>query len=196
MNYKKNRRKLVSKMKRKLTNKRFNHSLNVEKVAIELSKIYGGNSQKVSIAAILHDNAKNYSDDKKMKLVKKYNIPLSMAEKSNIDLVHAKLGSVIANNKYKIYDKDILNAVKYHTTGRPNMSLTEKIIYIADFIEPDRKSFPGLEKVRKMAYNDLNATLVKILMLTINHVVNRGQIIDDITKKTYEYYYKINSKNF
>ncbi len=140
---------ILDKLKNKLTTKRFEHTLRVEKAARYLSKLHHGEHEKVVLAALLHDNAKNYPTDKKLKLCKKYSIALSHAEQQNIDLVHAKLGGVLAREKYGITDPDIINAVMYHTTGRPRMSLTEKIIYIADFIEPGRKEFPGLQKVRK-----------------------------------------------
>ena len=185
---------ILPKIKKRLTTKRYEHTLRVEKTAIELAKKHKANIYSVAIAALLHDNAKNYTNDKKLKLCHKYNIELSQAEQANIDLVHSKLGSVLAKEKYNIQDLDIINAIKYHTTGRPHMSITEKIIYIADFIEPGRKEFPGIVKARDLAYQDLDTALVKILMLTINHVVDRGQIIDPITEETYEYYYKLYSE--
>ncbi len=185
---------ILKRIKKKLSDKRFQHTLRVESEAIKLANHYRGDCQKASIAALLHDNAKNYDDDKKLRLVYKYNIQLNQSEKANIDLVHAKLGSVIAAKKFNIDDIDILNGIKFHTTGRPGMSLTEKIIYIADFIEPGRKAFPGLEKARELAYIDINLTMIKILMMTINHVVDKGRIIDPGTEMAYEYYYRLYAK--
>lgn len=188
------RERLLPKIKKRQSPKRFEHTLRVEETAIYLAQKYGGNVYDVSIAALLHDNAKNYPNEKKLKLCKRYNIKLSKAEEANIDLVHSKLGGVLANKKYHIENQDIINGIKYHTTGRPHMSLTEKIIYVADFIEPGRKEFPGLIKARELADDDLDTALVKILMLTINHVIDRGLIIDAITEETYEFYYKLYCK--
>lgn len=185
------RNRILPKIKKRLTQKRFEHTLRVEKMAIQLAEIHGGNIYDVSLAALLHDNAKNYSHDKKLRLCSKYDVVLSKAEEANIDLVHSKLGGVLAKEKYHIDNQEIIDAIKYHTTGRPRMTTTEKIIYIADFIEPGRKEFPGMLKARELAQDDLNTALVKILMLTINHIIDRGHIIDSITEETYEYYYKL-----
>lgn len=193
-NYKELREYIVKKISKRLTDKRLDHTFRVEEESIRLANHYRSDWQKASIAALLHDNAKNYSDDKKLRLVYKYDVKLSPAEEVNIDLIHAKLGSVLALKKYGIKDSEILNAVKYHTTGRPGMSMTEKIIYIADFIEPGRKNFPGLDKARELAYSDINMAMIKILMMTINHVIDRGRIIDSVTEKAYEYYYRVYAK--
>jgi predicted HD superfamily hydrolase involved in NAD metabolism len=188
------RKIILPRVKKKLTSKRFEHTLRVEETAVDLAEKHGGNVYDIAIAALLHDNAKNYPNEKKLELCKKYNIKLSKAEIANIDLVHSKLGSVLAKHKYHIKNQEIINAIKYHTTGRPNMSITEKIIYIADFIEPGRKEFNGLTKARELADKDLDTALVKILMLTINHVIDHGAIIDSITEETYEFYYKLYCK--
>ena len=193
-NYNDLRAAALKRVKKKLTQGRYEHTLRVEAEAVRLARHYQADWQKASIAALLHDSAKNYSNDKKMKLVKKYDITSSKAEEANIDLVHAKLGSFIASHKLGITDREILNAIKYHTTGRPSMSLTEKIIYIADFTEPGRKDFPGLKKARELAYTDLNQALIKILMMTLNHCIDRGRVIDTTTEKAYEYYYRIYSQ--
>lgn len=185
------RLEILKRIKKRLSDKRFKHTLRVETEAVKLANHYRSDWQKASIAALLHDNAKNYDDDKKLRLVYKYAIKLNQSEEKNIDLVHAKLGSVIAQKKFDIDDMDILNAIKYHTTGRPGMSMTEKIIYIADFIEPGRKVFPGLEKARDLAYQDINLAMIKILMMTINHVIDKGRIIDPGTEMAYEYYYRL-----
>ncbi len=188
------RLEILKRIKKRLSDKRFKHTLRVETEAVKLANYYRSDWQKASIAALLHDNAKNYDDDKKLRLVYKYAIKLNQSEENNIDLVHAKLGSVIAQKKFDITDVDILNAIKYHTTGRPGMSMTEKIIYIADFIEPGRKAFPGLEKARDLAYQDINLAMIKILMMTINHVIDKGKIIDPGTEMAYEYYYRLYAK--
>ncbi|MCG6201837.1 bis(5'-nucleosyl)-tetraphosphatase (symmetrical) YqeK [Psychromonas antarctica] len=181
---------ILPKIKKQLIPKRYEHTLNVEKTAIALAEKHNGKVYDIALAALLHDNAKNFSDEEKLALCKKYHIELSKTEEINIDLVHAKLGGVLAEDDYHVENQDIINAIKYHTTGRPNMSMTEKIIYIADFIEPGRKDFPGLIEARKLADENLDAALISILSLTINYVMDRGLIIDPTTEETYEYYRK------
>lgn len=185
------REQILRKLKKKLTDKRYDHTLRVENTALMLAHIYGANTQIVSLAALLHDNAKNYSDEKKLRLCKEYKVPLSAMEEENIDLVHSKLGAVLAYEKYGIRDQDVLNAISYHTTGRPEMSLVEKIIYVSDFIEPGRKEFPGLQKARELCFRNLDLGLMKILMLTINHLLNQGKLVDPITERTYEHYFEL-----
>jgi|ASRL01.1.fsa_nt_gi predicted HD superfamily hydrolase involved in NAD metabolism len=188
--YEKLREKLIKRLKKKQSEKRFMHTLNVEKTAIELAKIHGADEVRVSLAALLHDYAKNYPTEKKERLCEKYSIILSELEHENMDLAHSKLGAAIAKAKYDIEDEDVINAILFHTTGRPHMSLIEKIIYISDFIEPGRKEFPGLIKARKLAYEDIDKSLIKVLLLSINHLVDQEKPIDPVTEQAYEYYYQ------
>ncbi len=184
------RKKIIHRLKKKQSPKRFKHTLRVEKTGIELAEHYGADTIKVSLAALLHDYAKNDSTEKKERLCKKYSITLSELEHENMDLAHSKLGAAIAKGKYHIEDTEILHSILYHTTGRPHMSLIEKIIYIADFIEPGRKNFPGMTKVRQLAYVNIDYCLVKILLLSMNHLIDQGKAIDPITEQAYAYYYQ------
>lgn len=188
------RNKIIKRISKILTTKRFQHTLRVEDTAIYLARKFHGDVKKVSIAALLHDYAKNYSDDEKIALCHKMNIILTQHESSNLDLVHSKLGAEIAIKKYHIDDHDVIHAIMYHTTGRPHMTLTEKIIYIADYIEPGRKSFPELIEVRNSAEHDLDEAIVKKLILTIQFLIDKGQYIDPITQETYEYYVNLVKK--
>ncbi len=108
-------------------------------------------------------------------------------------LLHAKAGSFLARKKYGVTDDDILNAIKYHTTGRPEMSKLEKILYIADYIEPGRKHAANLLQIRKMAYQDLDQTLFKILEDTLSYLLTTGGEIDSMTQETYDYYKRTRS---
>lgn len=188
------RNKILKRINKLLTSKRYQHTLRVEETAIHLAKKFDGDVKKVSIAALLHDYAKNYSDDEKLALCHKLNLTLTQHETINLDLVHSKLGAEIAIKKYHIEDHEVIHAIMYHTTGRPHMTLTEKIIYIADYIEPGRKSFPELIHVRQAAENNLDDAILKKLVLTIQFLIDKGQYIDPITKETYEYYFKAASE--
>ena len=179
------------KLQDQLQKKRYEHTLGVEETAMLLANIYDEDMNKARLAALLHDCAKNLTDNKKLELCKKYNIMLTRQELDNLDLIHAKIGSIVAREEYEVEDSDVLNAITYHTTGRPNMSTLEKIIYIADYIEPGRDKAPNLEKIRALAKVDLDKALLIILSNTINYLKANSNYIDPLTNKTYEYYNNI-----
>ena len=118
----------------------------------------------------------------------KYNISISDIERENPYLLHAKLGAFLAMNKYRVDDKDIVSAILYHTTGRPSMSTLEKIIYIADYIEPNRTKAFNLSEVRRIAFVDLDLTMYLILRDTVEYLKKNPKNIDVMTIKAYEYY--------
>lgn len=171
-----------------VTESRYRHVLGVEEVSVDLALIYGYDTLKASIAGILHDCAKHIPDEEMIPECERYNLPISDTEKKQPYLLHAKLGAVYAKEKYGIEDVDILNAITYHTTGRPAMSLLEKILYVADFIEPNRKHIPTLDKARVLAYEDLDEAVICISNSSLNYLMSKGAIIDPLTKETYEYY--------
>ncbi|MCR5331426.1 MAG: nicotinate-nucleotide adenylyltransferase [Lachnospiraceae bacterium] len=186
----------MMKMESLLSPHRFTHVKNVAKTAVKLARTYNADMDKAYIAGLLHDCAKYLDDEQMLQVAEEYNIELEEVEKASLQLVHAKIGAVFAREVYGIEDEDILNAIRYHTTGRPNMSLLEKIIYIADYIEPGRKrdiSDPQaarmLELARSFASVDLDQTLKYILKETYDYLVNKTDYaISDMTRKAYEFY--------
>lgn len=102
--------------------------------------------------------------------------------------MHAKLGAFLAAKKYHIKDKEIMNAIASHTTGCPHMSLLDKIIYIADYMEPGRKELPNMAEVRKLAFTDIDACLYRILEDSLEYLNNKNVPVDPMTEKTYLYY--------
>lgn len=179
---------LEKKLKKKLTSKRYRHTLGVAYTAASMAMAHGENIQKAYVAGLLHDNAKCIDSDKKIRLCEKYKLPISDVERSNPELLHAKLGSYLAQKDYGIDDEDILHAIASHTTGRPGMSRLEKIIFVADYIEPNRKSIPNLEKVRQAAFEDLDLAVLTELEGTLGYIRNKAAALDTITYETYEYY--------
>ena len=129
---------LYERVKKEVSEKRFKHILGVVERAEEYAKVYNVNINDAKYAAIMHDMAKEYPEEKGYEILKKYGYELDEIEKKNYSIVHGKIGSVIAKYEYKLSD-DIVNAISYHTTGRENMSTLEKIIYLADATEA-RKS--------------------------------------------------------
>lgn len=178
-------------MKSLLKESRYRHSLGVEEVSYDLALIYGYDTEVASIAGILHDCARYLSNKELLKECIKNNLPVTEIEEKNLLLLHAKVGALYAKEKYGIENEDILNAINYHTTGRPAMSLLEKIIYTADCIEPYRKPIPDIDKARKAAYKNLDLAVVMILRNTLEYLTEKGAVIDTLTIETYEYYKKI-----
>ena len=139
--------------------KRFEHTLGVEYTAAALAMRYGSDIDSARAAGLLHDCAKCLSDEKRLSICRKNHIPVTEVERKNPFLLHAKAGAYLAREKYGIKDPDILNAIRSHTTGRKNMSLLEKIIFVADYIEPGRKHAPNLTDIRKLAFLDINRAM-------------------------------------
>ena len=181
-------RKTRKSMERKLDKKRYEHTLGVAYTAACLAMCHGANPQQAELAGLLHDCAKCISNDKKIAICKKHNIAINEIEYRNPFLLHAKVGSFIAMNKYGVRDKDIINAILNHTTGRPDMSLLEKIVYVADYIEPSRKQAPNLSEIRKLAFHDLDKALLYILEDTLEYLKRVNDAVDPMTEKTYHFY--------
>ena len=181
-------KKIRKSMEKELDAKRYEHTLGVAYTAAALAMCYDVDPVKAETAGLLHDCAKCLSDDKKISVCQKNNMVINSVESRNPFLLHAKAGYCIAKTKFDIEDQDILNAILNHTTGRPGMSTLEKIIYVADYIEPSRKQAPNLSEVRKMAFRDLDQALLKILSDILCYLENGGGEIDLLTKETYDYY--------
>lgn len=174
-----------------LTPERFAHTQGVAEEAVKLAKHYGENEEKAFLAGILHDCAKDYSEQEKRKMCKEFNIKIDDIIDKQIDLIHSFLGAELAKNEYMVNDEDILNAIKYHTTGRKKMSKLEKIIYLADCIEPNRKAFDGLEKLRKVSYESLNKAIIISLKSTIDYNKQKNRIIHPLSLEALKYYKNI-----
>lgn len=186
MNHKitKIRRKLMTE----LDKERYEHTLGVMYTAASLAMCHGEDIDKALLAGLLHDCAKCLPGDTKIKLCKKYHLSVSEVEKSNPSLLHAKLGAFLAARKYHVKDKDIINAIASHTTGCPHMSLLDKIIYIADYIEPGRKKLPNMAEVRRLAFMDIDDCLYRILEDSLEYLNSKSVPVDPMTEKTYLYY--------
>ncbi|KMT21556.1 bis(5'-nucleosyl)-tetraphosphatase (symmetrical) YqeK [Clostridium cylindrosporum] len=163
-----------------LNEKKFNHCVRVEKMAIKLSKVYGIDEEKTKIAAIAHDCAKFFSGDKMLSYMKKHNECIDEIQMNVPYLLHGPVGALRLKEKFNINDEDILNSIAYHTTGRKGMSTLEKIIYIADLIEEGR-DFKGVEEIRKEAFKNLDKALIMGCNTTMSYVMLKGQIIHPST---------------
>lgn len=180
--------KLCRRLKGELDKERYEHTLGVMYTSASLAMCHGADIDRALLAGILHDCAKCIPGNKKIKLCNKYHLSISEAESKNPSLLHAKLGAFLAAKKYHVKDKEVLNAITSHTTGRPGMSLLEKIVYIADYIEPGREELPNMAEVRKMAFDDIDECLYRIVKDSLSYLKTRNIPIDTMTEKTYEYY--------
>jgi len=190
------RQKIVKNLKKQLSDKRFEHTMAVKDVAISLASRYGVDVNRAALAAMLHDCAKNLTSSETEKYCKKYKIKLTPTELSNPDVIHARLGAAIANDQYEIIDREILDAIAYHTTGRANMGILEKIIYIADYIEPGRKKAANLARYRQLAYVSLDQTMYDILKDTLAYLEQSDAVeIDTKTKEAFNYFEKLLQNN-
>ena len=156
------------KLKHEMDDGRYQHTLGVMYTCAALAMRYEYDIQKAQLAGLLHDCAKCIPNGKKLKLCEKHNIQITEVERRN--------------------DREIVSAILNHTTGKPNMSLLDKIVYVADYIEPRRNKAPNLPEVRKLAFLDLDEALYKILSDTLNYLDKGSGEIDEMTLKAYEYY--------
>lgn len=184
------RSEMIKKLKSKLNEKRFIHSIGVEYTAANLAFLYGVDVQRARIAGLLHDCAKYLEPEEELSKAKKFGIPINEFEKKSPDLLHGKLGAYYAKKKYDVDDEEILSAISYHTTGHPDMTLLEKIIFVSDYIEPNRRMIKDLPEIRKEAYTDIDKCVIHIIKNTLEYLKEKNVVIDEMTEKTYEFYVK------
>lgn len=163
-------------LKERLKPKRYLHSIGVSNTSVRLAKLYGVCEKKAEIAGILHDYARNLSHDELSQYINEFKIATDEVIDTQVDLAHGLIGAELVKNKFNIEDEDILNAIRYHTTGRKHMSKLEKIIYLADYIEPNRKA-AEVEKIRGIALYDLNKAVLMALDNCIKYVIKKGLLL-------------------
>lgn len=183
--------KMEKKLKKELDEERYQHTLGVMFTAASLAMCYGADIERAQAAGLLHDCAKCIPNDKKIKMCEQYGIEINKTERRVPSLLHSKLGAYLAKSRYGIDDPEVLSAIQYHTTGKPNMTVLEKIIFIADYIEPMRFKAKNLAAIRKMAFHDLNQTVCMILEDTL-HYLDEGQgEVDEMSRSAFRYYYNL-----
>ena len=160
---------LAAQVESQMSAKRFKHVLGVEKTAIQLADIYGVSKEAASIAALCHDYAKERPDEEMEKLIIAEHLEEELLDYGN-NIWHGPCAAEIAKKEFQLLDEDILNAIRYHTIGRSEMSLLEQVIYVADFIEPGRK-FPGVDKARSIADSNLQEAVMYETQQTLMHLI-------------------------
>ena len=167
---------IKNKLKKRLSREKFVHSINVMDTAVDMAKHYGIYDERFVLAGLLHDCAKDISSENMFKLCKEYNIEVDIYQKAQPALLHGALGAEIAKHEFGIDDAEILRSIKYHTTGCENMGMLEKIIYMADYIEPGREFF-GVKKLRKLSYANINLAMIEGLNISIKEVIKKKGLI-------------------
>lgn len=165
---------------------RIAHVVGCESEAVMLAKTWGEDPDTAATAGILHDITKKFRGEEQLNLCRKYGIVYDEAEARNTAILHARTGAAMARELFHISD-EIYEAIRWHTTGKPDMSTLEKILYLADFIEPTR-DFPGLEELRKLAYRDLDAAMALALSMCLGDIRRRGREVYKDTLDAYHWY--------
>jgi len=184
--------KLYEDVKSILSEKRFKHTLGVVKRAEEYAVIYNIDVEEAKLAALAHDIAKEISKDESYKRLEEYGIELDEIEKQNFNLVHSKLGAAIAKEEYGMND-EMISAIKYHTTGRENMTMLEKIIYLADATEENRKYLfnddeLSLNELVELIKKDIDAGLRYTLKWNLQSILRKDFVIHLDSVRAYNYY--------
>lgn len=180
--------KTEKKLKKALDEERYQHTLGVMFTSASMAMVHDYDVQTAQMAGLLHDCAKCIPNKKKLELCDKNKIELTDFERTHPYLIHAKLGAYLAREKYGIMDSEILSAIRYHTTGRPDMAKLEKIVYIADYIEPMRNRAKNLALIRKLAFQDLDFCMYQILKDILEYLDESEKEIDETTRDAFLFY--------
>ena len=178
---------IKEKIALRLNPERFEHSLGVERLAMELARTHNVNQTKARLAALLHDVSRSMDSEQLLNFAIKLKLKLSKTEKSEPKLLHAKLSRYIAKTEFNVTDIEVLNAIEHHTLGRPNMSTLEKIIFIADHAEAKR-IYPEAEAIRTLAKKDLNKAVALSTTCTLKYLKEKKVPIDERTIITHRCY--------
>lgn len=177
------REELKGQARIQMSAKRFKHVLGVEAAAVRLAEQYGASIEAASIAALCHDMAKEKPDQEMKELIKETGLPSEMIDYGS-NVWHGPCAAEIVKREYHLFDEDILNAIRYHTVGRSEMSLLEQVIYVADYIEAGRQ-FPGVEEARRLADEDLEAAVSFGTQQTLAHLIQTKKKIYPRAVATY-----------
>lgn len=179
---------IENKLQKELTASRYRHTLGVTYTACALAMAHGEDIGRARLAGLLHDCAKCISNSEKVRMCRNNNIEVTEFEIDHPVLLHAKLGAYLARKKYNVTDEEILSAIKWHTTGCPKMTLLEKIVFISDYIEPNRDKAPNLKEIRETAFEDIDQAMYMILRDTVAYLSENPKSMDRTTLGAYEYY--------
>ena len=169
----------------RLSDKRYEHTLNVKKMAVKLAKRYGADKDKAALAALLHDSAKEISKDEMRELMRAYPQYAEGGEERPTPVWHGVCAAILARTQWGVEDEAVLSAIACHTAGKPGMTKLDKIVYLADMTSKER-DWPGVGKLRKLELKDLDAAMLAALKQTNDFVLSQGKPLDPMSKAAYE----------
>ncbi len=179
---------MKEKLATMLTDHRYIHSMGVMETAVKLARLYDVDPEKARIAGLLHDCAKQIDKNVQLAMCEELGLKLDNIKRENLALLHAELGAELAKTEFGVTDEDIIYAIRNHTLGRENMSDLEKILYVSDMMEPNRKDYEGLEDLRKLSEKNLTEATLYGLELTIAHIERKGQVLHTQTMEAERFY--------
>lgn len=187
--YEELRKNIKIDLEKSLSKSRFEHSIGVEYTAANLAMKYCVDKMEVCmLSGLLHDYTKNLSDEDQLKLAKSLDLYINPYEEKLPFLLHGKTAAEIVKNKYNICDEEILDAIRYHTLARKDMTIVDKIIFVADYTEPNRDKAEDLSFIRKLSYEDIDLAVIAILESVLNYLQKSGKEIDPQTEELLEFY--------
>ena len=174
--------KLKEDLKIVLSDSRYNHSISVMNMCEALASKYNVNVKKAKLVGLMHDMAKDMTKEEKIQYVKNNNIECSLIEEKIVEILHGKIAADICKKRYQ-FDEEMCTAIKYHTTGKENMTLLEKILFIADKIDETR-NYEGVEDLRELAFEDLDKAILKNIDDTLIINIQKNKLILEESIKT------------
>ncbi len=186
---------LLDYLKQNIDEKRLKHSIGTAGEAVKLAKRFGADENKAYVAGLLHDVAKGKCKYGLGRLANEYCIDPDEIESKNIELIHGRLGAAMIEKQLNIHDEEILSAIRWHTTGRKGMTLLDKIIYLADLIEPGR-NFDGIDDIRRIAYENIDEAMREALKQVMGFVKSEGFALHPCSVEAYNDYKKEEENEF
>lgn len=183
--------KIKGDLLKRLNSHRYQHTLGVADTAVKMAEAFNVNPNQAYLAGILHDCAKYFDDTELLSICAENEVKVTQIEQKKPFLLHAKVGVIVAKERYHITDQEVLDAVLWHTTGKAEMSDLEKIIFAADYIEPGRKDLPRLDYLRDISTKDLDLLVKCILENMMEYLKSTGEEIEEHTLEAYNYYKEI-----
>ena len=180
-----NQKQAKELVRSRLSDKRYEHTLNVKKMAVKLAKRYGTDEDRAALAALLHDSAKEISKDEMRAIMRAHPELAEGGEERPVPVWHGICAAILARTEWGVEDETVLSAIACHTAGKPGMSKLDKILYLADMSSAER-DWPGVNKLRKLERKDLDAAMLMALKQTNDFVLSQDKPLDPMSKAAYD----------